>query len=673
MNRFDRNLRLGYGFSIFVLLVVGLVSWLTLRNLLSSNRAVAHSSEVMLKLEELASTLKDAETGQRGYLLSGQVKFLEPYNGAYQRAGSLAAELQTLTADNPEQQANMAAIQDVIRQRLDILQQLVDQKQHGGAIAANDLDAGKAAMDSFRKAIAKAKNDERILLKQRTATLDHYTGLAPAFILIALLVALGITGYSYRNVIRDYRDKELLRQGLEESEEETQALNEELTAANEEITAANEELTAINEELTEARDELADSNESLEQRVVERTKALQDSEEETQALNEELTAINEEMAATNEELMATNEELAESERRLQELVDALRQAHERSAKLAAIVESSDDAIIGKDLEGTITAWNRGAEQIFGYTEREIIGRSILTLIPDELQHEEPGILARLRSGEKIDHYETLRRTADGRLIDVSLTISPIRDPEGKVIGVSKIARDISEQKRDEQRKNDFIGMASHELKTPLTSLIALVQVLQLKLKETPDQFVPSALEKVSTQARKMTSLINGFLNVSRLESGKLVVEKQPFDLTDLIREQIGDIRMTVSQHRFLFEPLAEISVNADREKIGSVISNLLSNAVKYSPKGKLVTVRCERRADEVIVSVQDEGMGVRSQDKDKLFDRYYRVKSEHTKNISGFGVGLYLSAEIIQRHEGRIWVDSEKGVGSTFYFSLPLV
>lgn len=665
-NRIDRNLRVGYGFSIFILLLVGAISYLSLTSLLKSNRAVTHSSEVMQKLEKLLSVMKDAETGQRGYLLSGHKSFLQPYAGAYREAENLNKELARLTNDNPAQQRNISEISRILRTRLTVLQQLVINKDKGGAITVSDLEAGKAAMDTLRSAVSKAEKSEQMILKQRTAALSRYTAIAPVLILSALLLAIVITIYSFRKVTADIREKERLRLGIEQRDEETQALNEELTAAN-------EELTSINEELLAAREELADANTSLEQRVQERTLALQETEQETQALNEELTAINEEMAATNEELLATNEELSESQQRLLETLDEVRAGEERSAKLAAIVASSDDAIIGKDLDGVITSWNRGAEKIFGFTEAEIVNQPVLKLIPGERHYEEPIILGRLRNGEKIDHYETIRRKKDGSLIDVSLTISPIHDREGKVIGVSKIARDITEQKRDDQRKNDFIGMASHELKTPLTSLIALIQVLQIKLKNGPDDFVTNALAKAAQQGRKMTSLINGFLNVSRLESGKLVIEKQTFDLTDLIREMIGDIRMAVSSHSFVFDPLSEVKVLADRDKIGAVISNLLSNAVKYSPKGNLVTVTCERNDIEVIISVRDEGLGISPQDLPKLFDRYYRVASEHTRHISGFGVGLYLSAEIIERHEGRIWVESEKGAGSAFYFALPLL
>lgn len=672
ISKFQRSLRLGYGFSLFMLLAVSLISYLTVQNLMNSNRAVAHSDKVIATLEKLLSVMKDAETGQRGYLLSGQITFLEPYNGAYGAAETLTDQLQMLTADNHRQQTNIAMIRQVLTQRLNTLQKLISKKQGSGTITPADLEVSKKAMDAFRAAIARAERDESRLLNERTATLNYYSTLTPIFLIFAAAVAIGTSGYSYFSVIRDVREKDRLRIELEQSDEETQALNEELTAANEEITAANEELTAINEELVEAREELSEANESLESRVIERTKALQDSEEETQALNEELTAINEEMAATNEELMATNEELAESERRLQELVDELRQADERSAKLAAIVESSDDAIIGKDLNGVVTAWNRGAEHIFGYSEAEIVGQPVLKLIPEDLHHEEPFILSRLRNGEKIDHYETIRRTADGRRIDVSLTISPIHDKEGRVIGVSKIARDISEQKRDDQRKNDFIGMASHELKTPLTSLTALVQVLHQKLKVHDDPFVPQALNKAHLQTKKMSSLINGFLNVSRLESGKLEIVKQDFDLTELAKEQLEEIRLTVSSHTFMFEPDNVVTVLADREKIGSVISNLLTNAVKYSPKGKLINITCIMRDGQALFSVQDEGMGIKAQDLPRIFDRYYRAGSEHTRHISGFGVGLYLSAEIIQRHDGRIWAESQKGVGSTFFFYLPV-
>ncbi|WP_448702405.1 PAS domain S-box protein [Mucilaginibacter sp. AW1-3] len=235
-----------------------------------------------------------------------------------------------------------------------------------------------------------------------------------------------------------------------------------------------------------------------------------------------------------------------------------------------------------------------------------------------------------------------------------------------------VLHEITEQKQDEIRKNDFIGMVSHELKTPLTTLTALVQVLNSKFKNSDDAFVAGALDKASVQVKKMSTMINGFLNISRLESGKIMIDKHQFDLEKLIEEVIKETELTVSSHIIKFEPCRAVIVNADHDKIGSVISNLISNAVKYSPKGKLIEVHCEVTGNTAQVSVKDEGMGIKPQDKEKLFERYYRVESNHTQHISGFGIGLYLSAEIIKRHEGNIWVESESGIGSTFYFSLPL-
>jgi len=671
-NRFDRNLRIGYGFSLLIVLAIGFVTFFTLQRLLNSNQAVSHSSQVMQKLERVLSLMKDAETGQRGYLLTGRENYLQPYNGAYHEALDLTGELSTLTSDNPKQQANMTSIRSILRQRMDILQKFIDKKKKGQVITAENLDEGKLAMDALRAAVAKAEADEQLLLDARTDRLNHYTTIVPGFIVLAGLIALAVTIYSYQKVTQDINIKERLRAELEVREQETAALNEELTAANEEITASNEELTSINEELTEAREELQSLNESLEKKVEERTKALALSEQETQALNEELSATNEELAAANEELVTTNEDLADNDRRLQQLLQEAILAEERSAKLAAIVESSDDAIISKTLEGIITSWNRGAEKTFGYTEKEMIGESILNLIPEDRHFEEPQIISRLKKGERIEHFETVRQKKDGTLINVSLTISPIRNIAGEITGVSKIARDITEQKRDEQRKNDFIGMASHELKTPLTSLTALIQVLQQKVKENDHHFMTNVLARANSQTKKMAGLINGFLNVSRLESGKLSIEQHPFELNNLVSEIIEETRFSVNSHTLIFEPVGEMNVDADREKIGSVLSNLLSNAVKYSPKGKVITIKCIAGPEMATISVHDEGIGINQQDLERLFDRYYRVQSEHTKHISGFGVGLYLSAEIIERHGGRIWAESEKDKSSTFYFTLPL-
>jgi len=214
-------------------------------------------------------------------------------------------------------------------------------------------------------------------------------------------------------------------------------------------------------------------------------------------------------------------------------------------------------------------------------------------------------------------------------------------------------------------------MVSHELKTPLTSLSAIIQVSNAKLKGSEDQFLASAMEKANLQVKRMSNMINGFLNVSRLESAKLQLDKQEFDLGALMENIVAETTLTVSTHNLTLKGCAQVMIYADQDKISSVITNLIGNAIKYSPKGTMVQIACETTANKVQVSVRDEGIGLKPQDKEKVFDRYYRVENSHTQHISGFGIGLYLSAEIIRRHEGEIWVESEPGAGSTFYFSLP--
>lgn len=238
--------------------------------------------------------------------------------------------------------------------------------------------------------------------------------------------------------------------------------------------------------------------------------------------------------------------------------------------------------------------------------------------------------------------------------------------------ITGVMADITEQKMDDIRKNDFIGMVSHELKTPLTSLNAIVQFAGIKLKTSDDQFLIDAMAKAHGQVKKMSAMINGFLNISRLESGKIHIEKQDFDIEALVNDVIEETKLTVSTHLIHFAKCPPIRVKADRDKIGSVISNFISNAIKYSPRGKNIDISCITENDQVIVSVKDEGMGIKREDLDKIFNRYYRVETNYTRNISGFGIGLYLSSEIIERHGGKVWAESESGVGSTFYFSLPL-
>lgn len=345
-------------------------------------------------------------------------------------------------------------------------------------------------------------------------------------------------------------------------------------------------------------------------------------------------------------------------------------AEEKGAKLAAIIESTDDAIISKTLEGIITSWNDSAERTFGYRADEMIGQSILELIPEDRKEEERQILSRLRNGERVEHFETKRITKFGKLLDVSLTISPVRDAQGNIIGLSKIARDITEKKQEEQRKEDFVSMVSHELKTPLTSITAYVQLLMAKAKKAGDDFSINALTRTEIQTKKMISMIQDFLSLARMEEGKMHMNEVVFELHPLIEEIADDAQFLSSNHILELIDCKEIILKGDRDKMGIVLINLISNAVKYSPDGGRITIGCEKYDRKVKIYVTDEGVGISAADQKRLFERFYRVRDQEVKNIAGFGIGLYLVSEILIYHNSKIEVESTEGVGSTFHFTL---
>jgi two-component system sensor histidine kinase VicK len=364
------------------------------------------------------------------------------------------------------------------------------------------------------------------------------------------------------------------------------------------------------------------------------------------------------------------------ERKLRRIIGAMiditnhKKGEAKNAELGAIVNSSNDAIIGKTFEGIITSWNFAAEEVFGYTADEIIGKSVLQLIPDDRKEEENYILERLKRGESLKHFETKRLTKAGKLIDVSLTISPIKNDAGLIFGVSKIARDITEKKQEERRKNDFVSIVSHELKTPLTSILLYSQVLQKRYKMKPDEIDHQISSKIELQAKKMVAMVHDFLSLARIEESKLQIRKGLFPLSELFAEARDEAQLISSKHTIKISSGEDVEIFADRDKIGQVFTNLLSNAIKYSPKGGTISIGFEEREGRVLLYVTDEGVGISENDQKKLFERFYRVESEELSTVSGFGIGLYIVAEILRGHNSEIEVESQEGIGTTFRFHL---
>ncbi|GGB13376.1 PAS domain S-box protein [Mucilaginibacter rubeus] len=527
-----------------------------------------------------------------------------------------------------------------------------------------------------------------------------------------------------------------------------------------------------------------------------------------------------------------------------------KETEEKRGMLAAIVENSDDAIISKTLNGIITTWNGGAEKIFGYQERETIGKHISILIPRDRLSEEDVIIENIRNGNKVDHFQTVRLHKNGSAIDISLTVSPVKDRHGTIIGASKIARDITAAKKAEtairhqaaklkilntigkaisekldtesilqkvtdattqitgaafgaffyntinqdgeaymlyslsgapkeafenfgvprntavfhrtfsgegvlrvdditkdprygqnaphfgmpeghlpvvsylavpvisssgnvigglffghpeagvflqehedfvvslasqaavaldnsrlftevkelsQKKDEFIALASHELKTPLTSMSGFLQLLERKVIDVNRPFVAKAI----TQLKKLNALINDLFDISKIQSGKLQFYFEEFDFTALIKENLEAIREAYTSHEIYFDENAEMILEGDKMRLEQVLTNLVTNAIKYSPESDKIEVSVKKSETEVQVSVKDYGMGINEENISHIFSQFYRAKDVN-RSITGLGLGLYITKEIIERHGGRIWVESEPRMGSTFSFVLPL-
>jgi len=384
---------------------------------------------------------------------------------------------------------------------------------------------------------------------------------------------------------------------------------------------------------------------------------------------EELQDINIEMAAANEELAATNEELAQTHEDLIQYTKKLADSEERLLQAIDTGKMGTWSIDPKTLEITVSGF---VKNLLGLPVDEPAKMDDIMSAINSGYHDilNTALVNALNSHSSSDNEYPVNNLITGEEKWVRATGRVFLDQHGNATEYSGLFIDITEQKLDELRKNDFIGMVSHELKTPLTAINGFVQVLERKAKKDQDNYAMIALEKTHSQIRKMTTMINGFLNVSRLESGKLFIEKINFNLDELLKEIVEETYISQSSHQIILNPTCGVNINADRDKIGNVISNLISNGIKYSDNGTRIEITCKLLDAEVEIQIKDEGIGIRPEDIDKLFERYYRVQGNHT--ISGFGIGLYLSAEIIERHGGRIWAESEEGKGSVFHFTLPL-
>lgn len=363
--------------------------------------------------------------------------------------------------------------------------------------------------------------------------------------------------------------------------------------------------------------------------------------------------------------------------------------------LAAIVETTDDAVISKDLNGIITSWNPAAERLYGYEAEKVIGKPISILIPPERIDESSRILERLKRGERIDHYETIRVAKDGRRIHVSLTISPIHDAAGRIIGASKIARDITEQRRAQEEiarllaaeraarqdaevasrtKDEFLATLSHELRTPLTAMLGWLTILRAH--KLDQKTIANAIETIERNAKAQAQLIEDLVDISRIVGGKLNLAVVPTELLPVVNAAIEVVRPAADAKRIKIEVNYDATVGpvaGDASRLQQIIWNLLSNAVKFTPAGGKVSVDFSRRGGFAEFVVRDTGIGISPGFLPHVFERFRQAESSATRSHRGMGLGLAIVRHLVELHGGTVTAASDgENRGSTFTVQLPL-
>lgn len=543
------------------------------------------------------------------------------------------------------------------------------------------------------------------------------------------------------------------RENLQATIEELETSNEELQASNEELVASNEELQSTNEELHSVNEELYTVNAEYQKKITELTELTDDMDNllrsteigtifldhnlcirkftpqigrafdllpqdigrriDSFSHNIAYTKLLEDVAAVLQTGTSVQKEVRDRkgvwfflrifayrshgkvEGVVLTLIDIslLKRAESRLQRLSAIVESSDDAIIGMDLNGCITSWNPGAQRLYGYTAEEVMEKSVSLLQPpgefrDMLDWPQE-VMERMRSGQAANyHHERVRRRKDGSLVDVLMSVSPIRDSEGALVGVSKIARDISERKKAEKRliqaeaeardavarRDRFLAMLSHELRNPLAAIVNASCLLERTNGDA--KIMGKALGAISRQSQHMARLLDDLLDVSRITRDKIEIRKQTVDLRQTARDALEALRalFDTKDLRLKLE-IADtpILVNGDPARLQQVHVNLLNNAIKYTPAGGMIHLALRRDGDQAVLSVRDTGVGIPVDMQEKIFDIFVQLDQSNGATGSGMGVGLTLVRALVQMHGGNICVYSDgPGKGSEFVVRLPI-
>jgi PAS domain S-box-containing protein len=684
--------------AVVAVLLLALSGWLAhaeLEQARSIDRLGDQARSVRIGVGRLLSAVTDAETGQRGYLLTLDPAYLQPYEAAHAKLSLAFSDLRAIRRMRGEGARRLDAIQSLTAAKMAELAQTIALAETGrlpAAIAIVRTGRGRAIMDELRARLDALRTSANADPRRRP---DRSDGPAAAVVGLGILASLLLAGVA----LSQRRARRAIGANLASLERFTRAFDMSqgmVCAMDGRITfwaAGMERLygyTAL-EAVGRTAQDLLDTRFTLPLRQI-KTALMRDGQWQGELTHRRrdgaLIEVTSHCALLRDPdgeatgIIKVNNDISDARR-------AQREGEATSELLAAIVASSDDAILSKTVEGVVTSWNGGAERLFGWTAAEAIGRHIGFIIPPERLAEEEAIIASILAGATIAHYEAVRIAKDGRRVEISASISPIHDKVGHIIGAAKVARDIASQKRMEveraqyvqalERSNkdldDFAYIASHDLKEPLRGLFNNARFLQEDYADKLDSEGVRRLQRLGYLCQRMELLVNDLLYFSRL--GRQDLAMQPTDVNAVIRE-IELMTETLLQEgaAVIVIPSALSLIWCDKVRITEVFRNLITNAVKYNDRpskrieiGYLEKVKTMTGVERQVFYVKDDGIGIAEEFHEDIFRIFKRLNAEEDDK-KGSGVGLTFVRKIIERHGGRIWIDSAPGAGATFYFTM---
>jgi PAS domain S-box-containing protein len=704
----DKLTTIGFAVGIVSLLAATGLSYNFTNRLFEAAKWVNHTQEVLKEVEKIRASMADLESGQRGYIITGDEHLMEQRTEIKDDVRKGLDAIHRLTADNSLQQLRLEALDPLIISRIEFGEQtILARRQQGFSAAEQMLTTGKGPglTDDIDRRLKEMSDEEYrlLLLRQKESSVASTT----TFLLLPLGVYLSLTilflelFFLNAGIGEQAQTEKKLRASLRDVGDLQTALDEHAIVATTDpqgkITYVNDKFCAISkfsrEELLGQDHRIINSGHHPKAFIRDLWTTIGQGrvwhgELKNRAKDGSFYWVDTTIVPFLNEQGKVRQYVA-----IRADITERKLAEEASAQLAAIVNSSNDAIIGKDLNSIVTSWNIGAEKIFGYSSNEMIGAPITRIIPSERQQEELQIIDRVKHGGIVEHFDTVRVAKDGRLIDISVTVSPIKDKTGKVVGASKVVRDITERKRAEQEINElnvrleqrvaertaeleaankeleaFSYSVSHDLRAPLRAVDGFSQaVLEDYGPQLPEEGL-RYLKTIRDGAQRMGTLIDDLLTFSRLSRTPL--KKQAIDANNLVRHVLEGLNVQREGRQIEIRIGDLPGCEGDPALLNQVWINLLSNAFKYTRQRHpaVIEIGSKLEQDEKIYFVRDNGAGFDMRYAHKLFGVFQRL--HRADEFEGTGVGLAIVQRVIHRHGGRIWANAEVDRGATFYFTL---